>query len=55
MPNELDLYRGAQRYESATGRAFWQDLIGRLRGKARGPAVVGPACALVAGAPGWPP
>ncbi len=33
MPSELDLYRGAQRYESAAGRAFWQDLIGRLRGK----------------------
>jgi hypothetical protein len=33
MPREMDLVNGAQRYESATLRAFWEEVIARLRGK----------------------
>lgn len=33
MLKELDIYQGAQRYESATLRAFWQEIFGHLRGK----------------------
>lgn len=28
-----NIIEGAQRYESATTRAFWQEMIGHLRGK----------------------
>ncbi len=33
MPNTADLMQGVQRYESATMYAFWEEVIGRLRGK----------------------
>jgi hypothetical protein len=33
MSNALDMVRGAQEYEYASGRAFWQEIIGHLRGK----------------------
>jgi uncharacterized ParB-like nuclease family protein len=33
MQKTLDLISGAQRFETATYRAFWQEIIGHLRGK----------------------
>lgn len=33
MLKELDMFQGAQRFESATLRAFWQEIFGHLRGK----------------------
>ncbi len=33
MLKELDIYQGAQRYESATQQAFWQKVFSHLRGK----------------------
>jgi hypothetical protein len=33
MNNAMDMIKGAQEYESAAVRAFWQEMIGHLRGK----------------------
>ena len=33
MSKSIDIIVGAQRYESATTRAFWQEMFGHLRGK----------------------
>lgn len=33
MLKSIDIYHGAQQYESATLKAFWQEIIGHLRGK----------------------
>lgn len=33
MRNAMDMYLAAAEYEHATGRAFWQEIIGHLRGK----------------------
>ncbi len=33
MNNAMDIVRGVQEYESAAVRAFWQEIIGHLRGK----------------------
>lgn len=33
MNREMDMAKGAQAYESASARAFWQEIIGHLRGK----------------------
>lgn len=33
MLKEMDIIHGAQEYESATIKAFWQEMIGHLRGK----------------------
>jgi hypothetical protein len=36
MPKEKDLVNGAQRYESATLRAFWEEIVGWLLHKETG-------------------
>ncbi len=33
MSNEMELYQGTVEFEHATMRAFWQEMIGHLRGK----------------------
>lgn len=33
MNKAMDMYKGALEYENATARAFWQEIIGHLRGK----------------------
>ena len=33
MLKAMDFYHGAQEYESASLKAFWQEMIGHLRGK----------------------
>lgn len=33
MPNAMDMYQATVEYEHATVRAFWQEMIGHLRGK----------------------
>ncbi|MEP6987186.1 MAG: transcriptional regulator, partial [Chloroflexota bacterium] len=33
MNKAMDMFKGVQEYENATVRAFWQEIIGHLRGK----------------------